>query len=280
MDLVKNAEVFHFVGARIAAKQKSIVANHNLHSLYLLRKNPELRTFFRKADLIEVDSIPLILWARLVGQPSRRFHRCTYLDWREDFWARVEQNNWRVFFVGGRPGVADAASEKIREDWPGVELRTHHGYFDTDAGSADNETVVGRIRAFDPDILLVGMGMPLQEAWILRNYEALPDCVMLTVGGAFDYEAGVQLPCPRWIGQLGLEWLFRLLTNPRLFGRYGIEPWQLIPPAIGDLISAVRDRLDRGWSARNAFARSRTHNPIDVGDGLARESSMNRWIVR
>ena len=82
MDLVKSAEVFHFVAGKIAAKQKAIVANHNLHSLHLMQRLSTVRAFFRKADLIEVDSIPLIFWARLVGRPSRRFHRCTYLDWR------------------------------------------------------------------------------------------------------------------------------------------------------------------------------------------------------
>jgi N-acetylglucosaminyldiphosphoundecaprenol N-acetyl-beta-D-mannosaminyltransferase len=84
------------------------------------------------------------------------------------------------------------------------------------------------------------MGMPRQETWVVRNYEALPDCVVFTVGGAFDYEAGAQVPAPRWIGQLGLEWLFRLATRPGLFGRYLIEPWSLVGPAIGDLVRAAR----------------------------------------
>jgi N-acetylglucosaminyldiphosphoundecaprenol N-acetyl-beta-D-mannosaminyltransferase len=265
MDLVKADEVFHFAGGRISAKQKAIVANQNLHSLALSQTNPEIREFFLKSDLIEVDSIPLILWARLVGRPSRRFHRCTYLDWRDDFWALVERNNWRVFFVGGRPGVAASAGEKIRAERPGVRLETHHGYFDIQPGSNENATVVSRIQAFAPDILLVGMGMPLQESWVLRNHDDLPACVIFTVGGAFDYEAGVQRACPRWIGRIGAEWLFRLATNPRLFVRYVIEPWRLIGPAIGDVLTAMRRR---SASERRSATRISGSAPADsVGAG-------------
>jgi N-acetylglucosaminyldiphosphoundecaprenol N-acetyl-beta-D-mannosaminyltransferase len=244
MDLVKAAEVFHFMRGKIATRERAIVANHNLHSLYLMRTSPEIRDFFAKADLIEVDSAPLIMWARLNGRPSRRFHRCTYLDWRDAFWEEAQAAGWRVFFLGGAPGVAEMARSNLLAQWPGVELSVRHGYFDMASGSADNAAILDEIAAFRPDILLVGMGMPRQEAWVARNYEALPPCVTLTVGGAFDYEAGVQIACPRWLGQLGLEWLFRLSLNPRrMFSRYCVEPWMLVGPAMGDLIATAKRKL-------------------------------------
>ncbi len=239
MDLVKAAEMLHFTQGVIAAGGKAIVANHNLHSLYLIKRNADLRAFFDRADLVEVDSIPLILWARLVGRPSRRFHRCTYLDWRDAFWAMAEHQRWRVFFLGGEPGVGEVGADRIRGEWPGVQLVTHHGYFDATPSSAANTAVVDEINRYAPDVLLVGMGMPRQETWVMRNFRDLPACVMFTVGGAFDYEAGVQTPCPRWLGRLGLEWLFRLATKPRLFNRYLIEPWSLIAPALADLARAA-----------------------------------------
>jgi N-acetylglucosaminyldiphosphoundecaprenol N-acetyl-beta-D-mannosaminyltransferase len=269
MDLVKSSEVFHFAGARISAGQKAIVANHNLHSLSLSRENAELRQFYSKSDLIEVDSIPLILWARLLGRPSRRFHRCTYLDWRDEFWTWVEQNNWRVFFVGGQPGVAEKAREKLCAERPGIRLETHHGYFDAQAGSRESEAVVRQVREFAPDILLVGMGMPIQESWILRNYDDLPACVMFTVGGAFDYEAGMQLACPRWLGQIGAEWLFRLLTRPSHFVRYAIEPWRLIGPAISDLLRAIRRRPNQRLRDGIRFRGSTSSNSIDADRTIA-----------
>ncbi|WP_425997056.1 WecB/TagA/CpsF family glycosyltransferase [Caulobacter sp. DWR1-3-2b1] len=244
MDLVRHEEVFHFVGARLKHGVSSIVANHNLHSVYLARKNAKVRGFFSAADLVEVDSTPLLAWARVIGRSSRQFHRCTYLDWRDFFWAKAKQENWRVFFVGGAPGVAATAREKILADWPGVELAIHHGFFDASPGSAENAAVVEKINAFKPHILLVGMGMPRQEIWVLENHEAITaPCAHFTVGGAFDYEAGVQKAAPRWMGQMGVEWLFRLLADPRrLFSRYCVEPWFLVGPAMSDLRQAFLTR--------------------------------------
>jgi len=236
MDLVKAAEVFHFVQGRLAAGKKTVVANHNLHSLYLIGRNADVREFFDLADLTEVDSVPLIFWTRLIAGRSRRFHRCTYLDWRDEFWAEAVAHGWRVFFVGGAPGVGEVARQRILGDWPDAQLATHHGYFDPDPASPENAAVIERIRAYKPDILFVGMGMPRQEIWVAKSYDKLPMCAIFTVGGAFDYEGGVQTPCPRWIGQLGLEWLFRLCMDPRrLFKRYCLEPCFLLLPALSDL---------------------------------------------
>ena len=247
VDLVKPAEVFHLVDERLAAGERAVIANHNLHSLFLIQKSEQMRRFYAMADVIEVDSTPLIFWARFVGRPSRRFHRCTYLDWRDEFWDRAVAKGWRVFFLGSAPGVPEAASEKIRACWPDVSLKTRHGYFDLD--SPENDAIVQEIRAFQPDVLLVGMGMPRQERWILENFGALEPCAVFAVGGAFDYEAGVQRAAPRWAGRIGAEWLFRLLWNPRrLFRRYCIEPWSLVAFAAQDvqraLISRTRPRRD------------------------------------
>jgi len=243
MDLVRPEEVFHFVTGKLEARQSVIVANHNLHSLYLIRKDSRIGAFYETADLIEVDSVPLIFWARLVGRASRRFHRCTYLDWRDDFWALAARKNWKVFFVGGAPGVAEKASARIRQDYPTAQIASHHGYFDATTGSPANEAVIAAIRDYAPDIVLVGMGMPRQEVWTLDNHQAYGPAATFTVGGAFDYEAGVQKAAPRWMGSMGMEWLFRLTADPqRLFSRYCVEPWSLIGPACRDLLSAVGRR--------------------------------------
>ncbi|WP_419253805.1 WecB/TagA/CpsF family glycosyltransferase [Caulobacter sp. ErkDOM-YI] len=255
MDLVRHEEVFHFVGARLARGVSSIIANHNLHSLYLTRKSAKVRAFFTVADLVEVDSTPLLAWARVIGRSSRQFHRCTYLDWRDFFWAKAKQENWRVFFVGGAPGVAEAASETILSDHPGVQLSTHHGYFDASPGSDENAAVVAKINAFKPHILLVGMGMPRQEIWVFENHKAITSpCAHFTVGGAFDYEAGVQKAAPRWMGQIGVEWLFRLMADPRrLFSRYCVEPWFLVGPAMGDLRQAFLTKPSAQIEGASAF---------------------------
>lgn len=217
----------------------AVIANHNAHSLFLLPRAPGLKAFFDEAELVQIDSLPMILWARLLGLPVGRQHRSTYLDWREAFWERARDNNWRVFHLGCAPGVGDKAWAAITDRWPGVNLAVHHGYFDQHG--PENDAVLKAIADFDPDIILVGMGMPLQEGWIAANRDRIRRGVFFPVGAAFDYEAGVQTAAPRWTGRLGIEWLYRLLSQPRrLAYRYLVEPWFLAPAMLADLGAALR----------------------------------------
>ncbi|WP_339915369.1 WecB/TagA/CpsF family glycosyltransferase [uncultured Brevundimonas sp.] len=242
IDLVRPEEVLHHVAGWVRDSRKALVANHNLHSLYLVRGNATMRRFYQLADLVQLDSTPLVWFGRMMGLSSRPFHRCTYLDWRHHFWSLANRNGWRVMYVGGAPGVAERAAGRLSQGSPGATIAVLDGYFDASTGSSDNAEVLAAVADFQPNILFVGMGMPRQEAWIADNIDALPDAVILSVGAAFDYEAGEQKAAPRWMGRLGVEWLYRLVVDPkRLFTRYCVEPWSLMGPAIRDL-SRARSR--------------------------------------
>jgi len=243
VDLMRPEEVLLHVERCIEAGVRSIIANHNLHSLYLLPRTPGMRRLYDLADVVELDSTPLIHFTRLLGLHSRPFHRCTYLDWRDQFWSMANRQGWRVLYVGGADGVATAAAERLAKRYPGAVIKGLSGYFDATPGSLDNTAILAAVREFQPNVLFVGMGMPRQELWIADNIDALPPAVILPVGAAFDYEAGVQKAAPRWMGRLGVEWLFRLFADPkRLFTRYCVEPWFLIWPALGDVRAAMRRR--------------------------------------
>jgi N-acetylglucosaminyldiphosphoundecaprenol N-acetyl-beta-D-mannosaminyltransferase len=222
VDLITPWDVLRRIdGAAIADGGPALIANHNAHSLFLLRRSAQLRAFFAEADLIQIDSVPLIVWGRLLGLPLTRAMRSTYLDWRDDFWRLAEARRWRVFYLGGAPGVAESAAARLSARYPNVQIGHRHGFFDRDRDSGENRQVLAQIAAFDPHVLLVGMGMPLQEAWTLENRTAIRRGAILTVGAAFDYEAGAQTAPPRWTGPLGVEWLARLIGQPgRLAGRY------------------------------------------------------------
>ena len=246
VDLMRPEELMLQIEAWVAAKEQRIIANHNLHSLYLVRREPGMREIYDRADLVQLDSTPLLHFARLLGLQSRPFHRCTYLDWRDHFWSLANRRGWRVMYVGGAAGVADTAAQRLQARYPKANIAAHSGYFDATCGSSGNASVVDAVRQFEPDVLFVGMGMPRQELWIMQNLAALPNAVILPVGAAFDYEAGAQRAAPRWMGPLGLEWLFRLAVDPRrLFVRYCVEPWFLVGPALAD-IKAARDRRSAG----------------------------------
>jgi N-acetylglucosaminyldiphosphoundecaprenol N-acetyl-beta-D-mannosaminyltransferase len=240
VDLITPWDVLRRIDSAAGGGQPALIGNHNAHSLFLIRRSAQLRAFFAAADLIQIDSVPMILWGRVLGLPLSRKMRSTYLDWRDDFWRLAEARRWRVFYLGGAPGVAQTAAGRLTERYPNVQIACQHGYFDASTTSMENRQVLAQIVAFEPHVVLVGMGMPQQEIWALENRAAIGRGAILTVGAAFDYEAGVQVAAPRWTGRLGVEWLARLVSQPRrLAGRYLIEPWSLIGPAIGDVAAAL-----------------------------------------
>lgn len=247
VDLLTPAQVLAHMRDAVVAKRRAVIANHNLNSLKLIRDNADMRAFYDAAELVQIDSTPLIAFGRLLGLPVSRAHRSTYLDWREDFWTLADRLGWRVLYLGGTVKTGTEAVRRLSARRPGAVIEARSGYFDATPGSFDNTAVLASITAFRPDVLMVGMGMPRQEAWIARNLHALPQCVILNIGAAFDYEAGVQKAAPRWMGRVGLEWLYRLAHDPRrLFRRYCLEPWSLAGPAMRDVLGALSRRRDRG----------------------------------
>ncbi len=219
----------------IKQRRKVVIANHNLHSVYLYYHDEKMKRYYEEyAHFIHIDGMPLVWWGRLLGYPLKREHRVGYLDWMPSLLNLSVEREWRIYHLGGKPGVAQRGYAILEESYGKLNVRTHHGYFDMH--NEENENVIADINAFNPHILLVGMGMPRQEHWIVNNYKRLSTNVILQAGGYIDYIAGEQVYVPRWIGYIGIEWLFRLITHPRrLWRRYLVEPWSLVGVMLRDL---------------------------------------------
>lgn len=210
----------------VADRRRWVIANHNLHSVFLYHHDRELKAFYDAADFSHIDGMPIVLLGRLLGRPLNRAHRVTYVDWIRPLLAEAARRGFRVFYLGSRPGVAEAGAAILTAEFTQLHMEVQHGFFSADAGSSENRDVLEQIRAFRPDILMVGMGMPRQELWVARNLETLDAGVILMTGACMDYVAGMVATPPRWLGQLGLEWAYRLFTEPRrLWRRYLVEPW-------------------------------------------------------
>jgi N-acetylglucosaminyldiphosphoundecaprenol N-acetyl-beta-D-mannosaminyltransferase len=199
---------------------RALVLNVNAHALNLCYEDAALRVFFNGAEVVFCDGAGVALAARVLGR--RLPARITYADWAWSLAAFAAAEGLSLFFLGARPGVAQEAAKRLRERHPGLEVAgCHHGFFDHRAGSPENEAVVREINAARPDILLVGLGMPLQERWLMQNREKLAFGVALTGGAVFDYVSGRLRRGPRFLTENGFEWLARLLVEPhRLWRRY------------------------------------------------------------
>jgi N-acetylglucosaminyldiphosphoundecaprenol N-acetyl-beta-D-mannosaminyltransferase len=225
----------------IDSSKKIVVANHNLNSINLYHRTTDLKKLYSEADLVHIDGMLLVMWSKALGYDVSRSQRVTYVDWLEPLMVECVRQNWKIFFLGSKPGVAERAAHILTERHPGLQLQTHTGYFDVHG--AENAAVVEQINAFAPHILMVGMGMPRQERWILENKHALNANVFLPSGACMDYVAGEVATPPRWMGRVGLEWLYRLGQEPkRLASRYLIEPWTLLPWIARDVADKVTKR--------------------------------------
>jgi N-acetylglucosaminyldiphosphoundecaprenol N-acetyl-beta-D-mannosaminyltransferase len=227
------------IAAAAATGRPWLIANHNVNSLALMQTAPAFRDFFRRPDRIFIDGTGVLGLAKLLGHPLHSDHRVAVLDWIWPLCALAEEQGWRLAHLGGSGSGLRRARAAILARHPGLDLVTVDGFFDV-GSPAEVEAVLSELRLARPTVLLVGMGMPRQELWLDRHLADLPSCVVITVGGILSFVGGERPTPPRWLGRLGLEWLYRLATEPRrLWRRYLLEPWHLLPAVLRE----VRGRL-------------------------------------
>lgn len=238
---LKMSDLNDLIQRAIEADDKIVVANHNLHSIYLYHSDEKMRAFYDQADYVHIDGVPLILWGRLVGMPLQREHRVTYVDWIGPLAALAAKNQWRIFYLGSKPGVAQKGAQVLSAMYPGLDIETEHGYFDMSRHSYESQKVLAKINAYQPHLLILGMGMPRQECWALDHMDQISANVVLNGGAAIDYVAGAVPTPPRWASRCCLEWSFRLFAEPsRLWRRYLLEPWAIVGRLVAQRIVDAR----------------------------------------
>lgn len=206
---------------RFHATQKGrvIISYANIHALNIAYGTSWFRDFLLQSQLTFCDGVGIKFAAALTGQ--RLDHRFTPPDFLDHICETAAQSGWRLYFLGAKPGIAGRAAAILCSKYPGLRIESHHGYFDMTTGGVENSAVVKSINDFHPEILVVGFGMPLQEKWILDNLDSLNVKILFPAGALFDYLSGALPRAPRWMTDRGLEWLGRLVIEPRrLWKRY------------------------------------------------------------
>lgn len=220
LTLLDWGALLRVVGEASTAGRKILVASGNVFSFNLAYEKAWFRDFLNRADIVRLEGEGLRWGARILGYATPR--RIVFADWVWDLAGMAAANGLSLFLLGSRPGVAEKAAARLRERYPSLRIvGIHHGYFDKTPGSAENEAVIAQINAARPNILFVGFGMPLQERWLMENWARLQVNVAFTCGALFDYVSGELRRAPRWMNDHGLEWLGRLIIEPRrLWRRY------------------------------------------------------------
>lgn len=207
--------------------QKRLIVGHNLHSVYLRHTDELFAKCYEIADVVLLDGQPI----RLLGLLA---HRRDGTQWVAENrvgsvdWLRLADPKWPV----ERIAVVGAADESNRATVAMLTARTGvtvRGWPGQAWNTSYERLVVKELREFSPNLVLIGLGMPLQEHFFLRSRDALPSATYALVGGAIDQLSGFQQRAPNWVGRIGAEWLWRLARNPRRFAhRYLVEPLLLV----------------------------------------------------
>lgn len=213
-----------------------IVCVKDVALLMRCREDAGLERFYREADVVFVDGRGLCYASRLLGRPLREMVGGPGLY--EELLKVSAQKGYRVAFIGAKPEVVREAVARASARHPGLSIvAAHHGYLD--AGL--RREVVRTVRESGAQLVMIGMGTPVREAFLTEVARDLAGTVCVCVGGVFDVEAGVTRLAPKLVGRLGLEWLYRCLQEPRrLAGRY----FHTHPRFVLLLISALFKRQD------------------------------------
>lgn len=206
------------------------VVGHNLHSVTLFHSEPEFRKFYENSDVVLLDGAPVLwLWGR--GRDTTDRDPRPVMDYRlgsTDWIPALGQLDGlhRIAILGAGADANAKAVAKLQDIVPGATVSGMPGEgWDPDL----EEKAAAWLAERQPQLVLIGLGMPLQEEVLWRRLPSLPPAIYCAVGGAIEQIAGIQKLAPRWLGRLGLEWAWRLLLHPRrvayrVFG----EPWVLL----------------------------------------------------
>jgi N-acetylglucosaminyldiphosphoundecaprenol N-acetyl-beta-D-mannosaminyltransferase len=206
----------------ITRREGHYVCVTGVHGIVESWRDKTIRTIHNRAGMVVPDGMPLVWLSRLRG--SRSVERVYGPDLMLAACRRFLLPRRRHFFYGGNSGVAGLLAATLRRDFPGIQIAgTYTPPFRPLTPDEDRE-VVETINAAKPDMVWVGLSTPRQERWMAEHAKRLRPAILVGCGAAFDFNAGLKRQAPSWMRNTGLEWCFRLMTEPRrLWRRYMIN---------------------------------------------------------
>lgn len=223
IDNLSMEEAIRSIEALVKKKKPAIVVTPNIDHIIKLQKDTNFREIYKNASLVLADGMPLLWAARFLGGSLKE--KVSGSDLFLKLCELAAEKGHRLFFLGGRPGAALKASEILKDKYPNIQIiGTYSPPFDFENDKAENDKVVRMIKNAKPDILFVGLGAPKQEKWIYKHRNEYQVPVSIGIGASFEFVAGIVKRAPVWMQKAGLEWLWRLIQEPkRLWKRYLVD---------------------------------------------------------
>jgi N-acetylglucosaminyldiphosphoundecaprenol N-acetyl-beta-D-mannosaminyltransferase len=220
IDVLTFAEAIDAIEGLVRGGHGGTVFTPNVDHVVLAEHEPEFREAYARANLSLVDGAPVVLASRVLGTPLPE--RVAGADLVRPLMRRAAERGFRVYLLGGAPGVAASAKEKLEAEHPGLKIvGVASPRVDLAADATSQAPILDAIASARPDILLLALGAPKQEIWAERIRERVKPAVILGIGAALDFIAGTARRAPAWVSKAGFEWLYRLMQEPgRLWRRY------------------------------------------------------------
>ena len=224
-DLTMDEAVERALGL-IEERRAACACTPNPEIVMAARENPSLAAALNSASLVLADGVGVTKAAQLLHTPLKG--RVPGIDFAQNLIARLAERGGSVYLFGAKPGVAEAAAGKLRETYPGIVIAgTSDGYF------ADDRPIVESIDAAAPDFLMVCLGSPKQELWMAEKAGRINCGLMAGLGGSLDVLAGNVRRAPEAWRKLGLEWLYRVIKEPKRVTRLAKLPLFVLEAAKG-----------------------------------------------
>ena len=226
VDNVSMAETLQAIEGLVAEGKPSYVTNPNVDIVIRYNRDPEFARYYDEGALCVADGVPILWAAKFLGNPLKE--KVSGSDLVPKVCELADQKGFKLFFMGGRPGAADAAKAKLLETLHNLKVvGTYAPPFGFEKDEQELKNISRMIKDAKPDILFVGLGAPKQERWIKKYHEELGVPVCMGVGVTFEFIAGIVKRAPKWMQSIGLEWFWRLCMEPgRLWKRYLIDDTQ------------------------------------------------------
>lgn len=203
----------------VRARRRGYICVTGVHGVMEAQDNPAFKTILNQAFLCTPDGMPMVWMGKLHGH--KEMSRVYGPDLMLDVCAWSETSGCRHFFYGGAPGVAELLAQKLRTRFPKLAVAGCYTPPFRPLNALEEKALQEQVRVARPDILWVGLSTPKQEKFMAEYLPKLDVTLMVGVGAAFDFHAGLVSQAPRWIQRSGMEWFYRLCCEPRrLWKRY------------------------------------------------------------
>ncbi|MBN1780051.1 WecB/TagA/CpsF family glycosyltransferase [bacterium] len=242
LSVINVQRLVEAIVSSISKSNKLLIVNYlNVHGVILARKNSQFRGALNQSDIVFCDGFGVKLAAKILGTDVG--DRMTPPDWIDDLFKVAEHNSFRLYFVGDEDAVIIKFIDILKEKFPNIVIAGfHHGFFHDDINVCD--WVVQDIASKKIDILIVGMGMPVQEIWIDKYKLKLNAKVILTVGALYRWYSQTEIRGAKLLTDNGFEWLTRLIMYPqKVWKRYMFELPQFIILVINEKIRRIYKNL-------------------------------------